>query len=162
MNYTYFFHSDSPFSQWHPSRFIGDRVGTAAIWFENAEQYMMWRKAIVFGDTDVAWKILATTNPKEIKALGREVKNFDDKIWGNVRFDVVFMGNLYKFTQNPELKEALLNTKGILVEASPYDKIWGIGLSEADARKTSPESWPGKNLLGVALTRLRKILANSA
>ena len=124
------------------------------------EQYMMAEKARVFGDDDIRQKMLACNDPKEIKALGRQVKNFDAETWRRVSLDVVVKGNLHKFRQNPELCQFLLDTgEKILVEASPYDTIWGIGMQESEAGVDNPENWKGTNFLGFALMEVRGILS---
>jgi ribA/ribD-fused uncharacterized protein len=149
--FTFFFTEASPFSQWYASRFVDDGI---EYWW--AEQYMMRGKALLFGDDEVAAQILAAPHPREHKALGRKVKNFDDAIWKRERVRIVTAGNRAKFTQNPELLDALLATKGTtLVEASPYDRIWGIGLDAKDPRAQDPAQWQGQNLLGKILTELR-------
>jgi ribA/ribD-fused uncharacterized protein len=149
--FTFFFTEASPFSQWYPCRFVDDGVE-----YTCAEQYMMRGKALLFGDTDVAADVLAAAHPREHKALGRKVKNFDDHVWKRERVRIVTAGNRAKFTQNPELLEQLLATKGTtLVEASPYDRIWGIGLDAKDPRASDPAQWKGQNLLGKILTELR-------
>lgn len=113
----------------------------------------MYNKALLFNDLKTAKKILYTTNPSKIKALGREVENFDEKEWDQHKYNIVYQGNKYKFTQNPKLLEILLKTgTKTLVEASPYDKVWGIGLSENDPKARNRESWRGQNLLGEILT----------
>lgn len=107
------------FSQWFPAVFVVDDVA-----YNCTEQYMMAEKARVFGDDDIRQKMLACNDPKEIKALGRQVKNFDAETWRRVSPDIVVKGNLHKFRQNPELCQFLLDTgEKILVEASPYDTI---------------------------------------
>jgi ribA/ribD-fused uncharacterized protein len=147
----YFFWSETPFSQWARSKFIVD-----GITYNCAEQYMMAAKARMFGDKDKEADIMEATHPREQKQLGRQVKGFHSERWDNVARDVVYEGNKAKFTQNKRMKEQLLETHPkILVEASPYDKIWGIGLSAKDAQNTPPDSWPGKNWLGEVLTNLR-------
>lgn len=153
--FTFFFTEASPFSQWHRCSFTvgADRFGCA-------EQYMMHGKALLFGDVEIAAKILAVAHPRDHKALGRNVKNFDDAVWKREREAIVLAGNRAKFTQNPELLELLLATAGTtLVEASPRDRIWGIGLSASDPRAHDPAQWRGQNLLGAILTRLRDELA---
>lgn len=121
------------------------------------EQYMMHQKAVLFGDTECADEILAATTPKECKEIGRRIHDFNEATWREHRERVVFEGCKAKFDQYYDLKAALLETGStLLAEASPYDRIWGIGLAEADARKTDPKEWPGKNLLGRILTRLRE------
>jgi ribA/ribD-fused uncharacterized protein len=153
--YTFFFTETSPFSQWYRCSF---RVGDLS--FMCAEQFMMHGKARLFDDADIAAKILAADHPRDHKALGRKVKNFDDGAWKRAREKIVMDGNRAKFTQNPELRDVLLATKGTtLVEASPYDKIWGIGLSATDPRAQDSTQWKGQNLLGKILTALRDELA---
>jgi len=152
MKYTFFW--SGPFSQWAKSPFEleGKR-------FNTAEQYMMYSKAKLFGDDEIADKIMATSNPRVQKMLGRQVRDFDAEVWQIAAVDVVYKGNLAKFTQNPQLMKQLLATEGtVLVEASPYDKIWGIGLNEEDAKRTPPDRWPGTNLLGLVLTQVREDL----
>lgn len=149
--YTFFFTEASPFSQWYRCAFTASELT-----FMCAEQYMMHGKAVLFGDADVAAQIMAATHPKKHKELGRKVKNFDDAAWKREREGIVLAGSRAKFTQNPELLELLLATKGTtLVEASPYDRIWGIGLSATDPKAQDPATWRGQNLLGKILTRLR-------
>jgi hypothetical protein len=153
--YTFFFTESSPFSQWYRCSFRVDDVT-----FNCAEQFMMHGKARLFDDVEVAAKILAADHPRDHKALGRKVKNFDDAAWKRARETIVLNGNRAKFTQNPALRDALLATKGtLLVEASPYDRIWGIGLSATDPRARNPTLWKGQNLLGKILTALRDELA---
>ena len=121
---------------------------------------MMYRKALLFGDCDAAQRLLSASNPGEAKAIGREVKGFNQKKWDTCRFEIVVAGNLAKFSCNPKLKEVLLNTgNGVLVEASPVDKIWGIGLPEDDPACGNPNLWKGANLLGFALMEARDQLS---
>ncbi|KAI8073146.1 hypothetical protein BC940DRAFT_290650 [Gongronella butleri] len=144
------------FSQWYDSIFK-DEEGRL---FSNAEQYMMYQKAILMNDTDMAAIILEEQDPRKIKALGRRIKNFDAAVWDAHKQDVVYQGNLLKFTQHDKLRTILMNTKSKnIVEASPYDAIWGIGLTEVNARKVAPEDWPGQNLLGKMLMKVRTTLA---
>ena len=146
------------FSQWYKKSFID-----IDLQFNTAEQYMMYKKAMLFEDFDIARQILNENNPRNQKALGRKVKNFDLNEWNKVARDVVRYGNYLKFTQNLELKELLLATEGrLLVEASPYDKIWGIGLSMKDAINLDRRYWKGTNWLGVILTELREQLQGGA
>lgn len=152
--FTFFWRQESPFSQWHPCGFV---VGGAR--FTCAEQYMMHGKAVLFGDEEMAARILEAKTPKEHKALGRKVRGFDGARWERERERIVYEGNQAKFTQNPELLKALLATAGTeLVEASPLDRIWGVGLSAEDPRIQDPATWRGLNLLGKVLTRLREDL----
>jgi ribA/ribD-fused uncharacterized protein len=149
--YTFFFTEASTFSQWFRCTFTVD--GNA---FNCAEQYMMYGKARLFDDAEVAAEILAADHPRQHKALGRKVKQFDDKRWRRERETIVRAGNHAKFTQNPALHAELLATRGTtLVEASPYDKIWGIGLAATDPRAADASQWKGQNLLGKILTALR-------
>jgi ribA/ribD-fused uncharacterized protein len=145
---------EGPFSQWHPCEFVVNRLK-----FNCAEQFMMYSKALLFNDTQTAEKILQAISPKEQKVLGRKTQNFDENIWSLFREGIVYSGSYAKFTQNLELREILLATKGTtLVEASPYDKIWGIGLSESDPRAKVKTEWDGLNLLGETLTRVREAI----
>jgi ribA/ribD-fused uncharacterized protein len=139
------------FSQWYPAEFE-----TAGHRYATAEHFMMAEKARLFGDLDTERKILAAKHPAEAKRLGREVRGFDDALWTNTRMDIVVRGNRAKFAQNPALSAFLASTaQRVLVEASPSDRIWGIGVDERDARATTPEHWPGLNLLGFALMAVR-------
>ena len=115
----------------------------------------MHGKALLFGDNEVAALIMASRSPREMKALGRMVRGFDNDVWNRHRVEIVYRNNVAKFTQNKLVCEALLKTTGDLVEASPYDRIWGIGLKEEDARRMNRKKWPGINLLGRILTRVR-------
>ena len=120
---------------------------------------MMYHKALLFNDSDVATQILAATTPIEVKALGRQVKNFDDEIWKENRYRIVKEGNILKFTQHSDLKEKLLATKGkMLVEASPRDRIWGIGYGAKNAL-ANKERW-GLHLLGLVLVEVRDEMLN--
>lgn len=158
MSFTFFFTDSSPFSQWYRCTFTVD--GNT---FNCAEQFMMYGKAKLFGDAETAALILAADHPHEHKALGRKVKRFDEAIWKREREAIVLAGNRAKFTQNPELEQVLRATAGTtLVEASPYDRIWGIGLAATDPRAQDVTQWKGMNLLGKILTRLREeLLANN-
>lgn len=123
------------------------------------EQFMMAQKANLFGDEESMIKIINETNPANIQKLGRLVKNFDPVKWDKFKYYIVVNGNIRKFEQNPKLKEYLLSTDdSILVEASPYDKIWGVGISEDNDDIWYPEYWKGQNLLGFALMEVRKML----
>lgn len=138
-------------SQWYPAPFTLDGVRYAT-----AEHYMMAQKAARFADRVAFATIIASDSPGKAKALGRAVANFDDATWQAARFDIVCAGNLGKFSQNPALQTFLLNTGDkILVEASPQDRIWGIGLAASDPRAADPRQWQGENLLGFALMQVR-------
>lgn len=117
---------------------------------------MMWRKASLFGDHAAADRIAAAKSPKQAKELGRQVSGFDDTVWNVEKYDIVLAGSVVKFSQNPPLRDFLLRTEGkILVEASPVDRVWGIGLAADDPRTENPRLWRGDNLLGFALMETR-------
>ena len=141
----------SCFSQWWPSPFSAHEIQ-----FATAEHYMMYRKALLFGDAVAAEAVLKAATPKEAKALGRKVRGYDEGTWLRNREEIVYSGNLLKFSQNDSLSTFLLSTgDSILVEASPVDPIWGIGLAEGSVDALFPERWPGLNLLGFALIQVR-------
>jgi ribA/ribD-fused uncharacterized protein len=120
---------------------------------------MMWRKATLFGDNETASQILAASHPRQAKALGRQVTGFNQRVWDSHRYDAVVAGNLAKFSQHDELRTFLLGTgERVLVEASPVDRIWGIGLAADDPRAGDPAQWRGPNLLGFALMEVREVL----
>ncbi len=113
-------------------------------------------KAELFGDQEIRKQILACSNPKEIKALGRKVQGFDQEVWDRFKYAIVLNGNWCKFSQNRDLREFLLSTgDSILAEASPYDSIWGIRLSADSPEAQDPMKWRGQNLLGFALMEVR-------
>lgn len=143
------------FSQWYPAPFelAGDTYATA-------EHYMMAEKARLFGDEPTRQAILDAKHPNDAKKLGRRVLHFDEARWNAARFDVVVRGNLAKFGQHPELRAFLLGTgQQVLVEASPVDAIWGIGLAQDAPEAADPAQWHGLNLLGFALMEVRAQLA---
>ncbi len=143
--------SKTCFSQWWQSSFkVHD------ITYKTAEHWMMAKKAELFVDHEIATKIIDAKTPAEAKDLGRQVKNFKESIWNAKRFEIVVQGNFHKFSQNEELKAFLLDTKKrVLVEASPVDNIWGIGLTGEDEKAENPLLWEGLNLLGFALMEVR-------
>ena len=154
-NFVAFWGNDDVYSQWHPLGFT-DGVNT----FVTAEQYMMWRKAKLFNDDSTAAMILLARDPATQKKLGRKVKGFNEDTWLAAREDIVFEGNMLKFGQNAEAKKELLATgDATIVEASPYDDIWGIGLGENNKNTYEPAKWRGLNLLGNVLMRVRSELA---
>lgn len=143
--------SKTCFSQWWLSSFEVENVT-----YKTAEHWMMAKKAELFNDNEIAEKIILADSPAEAKKLGREVKNYVDSVWLENRFEIVRQGNFYKFSQNKSLKEFLINTKErILVEASPVDPIWGIGMATDHKEVNNPEKWKGLNLLGFALMEVR-------
>ena len=149
--FTFFWNNRTPFSNWYPSIFTW-----GGITFSRGEQYMMYRKAMRFGDTEIAEKIMSTDDPAEQKALGREVRGYNDAVWAAQRYQIMVEGLYEKFNQNPKLKDALLATEGTeMVEASPYDRIWGIGLTAHDNRAQDKSTWLGQNLLGQVLDEVR-------
>lgn len=144
-------------SQWWPVSFHENDDG-----YRSAEHYMMAEKARLFGDEETRARILAATSPAAAKKLGRDVRGFENARWEAARFDIVVRGNLLKFGQNPGLREFLLGTGSrVLVEASPVDRIWGIGLTADDPGAENPERWRGLNLLGFALMEARRRLADA-
>lgn len=141
-------------SNWYYSEFILDGMR-----FNSVEQYMMYNKAITFGDTETAQKILNTNNFKLMRQLGREVHNYNDRVWSSIRYDVVKAGVLAKFSQNAGLAEKLLNTgNSLLAECAVRDRIWGIGLGMSNPDRFNPAMWKGQNLLGKVLMDVRNIL----
>lgn len=139
------------FGQWTPSPFTVDGDH-----YTCAEQFMMAEKARLFADEHTRRQILATDSPRDHKALGRQVRGFVSDVWDRERLAIVVRGNLAKFSQNPEMRAALLATGDkLLVEASPLDKIWGVGLRADDPKIHDRDKWRGKNLLGEALMRVR-------
>jgi len=152
--FTFFWHG--PFSQWHKSEFCETQWDRSELTFFCAEQFMMAKKAKLFHDYETFQKIMDSTSPKQVKDLGREVKNFSQVIWDRYKFSIVYQGNLLKFMQNDDLMKLLIDTEDtILVEASPYDKVWGIGLAEDNPDALDMNKWRGQNLLGKALTGVR-------
>lgn len=152
--YTYFWkpHDKNGFlSNWFYSPFNKN-----GIQFINSEQYFMWRKQQLFDSENIKLEsdILNTTDSRIIKNLGRKVNNFDEKVWNDVKYNIMYEAVYEKFSQNIRLKHLLTYTKNtILVEASPYDRVWGIGINEKNARRSMP--WKGDNLLGKALMEVR-------
>jgi ribA/ribD-fused uncharacterized protein len=145
-------------SQWWPAALIVDGHS-----YPSAEHFMMAGKASLFGDVETAARIRQAPHPGAAKALGRQVRGFDELLWAEHRVELVVTGNLAKFSQHAGLREFLLGTGDrVIVEASPRDSIWGIGLAANDQRAMSPEQWPGLNLLGFALMEVRQRLQAQA
>jgi ribA/ribD-fused uncharacterized protein len=144
----------SCFSQWFEAAFKVDGVS-----YRTAEHFMMAGKARLFGDDEICDRILAARTPGEAKKLGREIRGFDEAAWVAARLDIVTQGNIAKFSQNAELGAFLLGTgHQVLVEASPVDPIWGIGLAANNPLAQDPREWKGLNLLGYALMAAREAL----
>lgn len=138
-------------SQWYMADFYVGHIKYCCM-----EQYMMSKKAELFGNVEIRDRIMNTDKQEEIKQLGREVRPFESKIWNQFKRSIVLTGNYYKFSQIPKLRHFLMDIgEALLVEASPYDEIWGIGLSEEAAREGNVDHWRGRNLLGFALMEVR-------
>lgn len=139
-----------------PSQFFKASFEINGVTYVCCEQFMMAEKARVFRDGEAEQAILAAKSPREHKALGRKVRGFDPNVWNSVCRGVVYTGNLAKYEQNAELRELLLRTGDrTIVEASPEDRIWGIGLAQDDPRSQDPQQWQGTNWLGIALMQVR-------
>ncbi|MHA4809208.1 NADAR family protein [Flavitalea flava] len=146
--------SQSCFSQWWELSFEKD--GQI---YPTAEHWMMAGKARLFADEEILARILLAKTPGKAKELGRKVKNFDPMVWDNNKFKMVVEGNLCKFSSNPSMKQFLLKTGDrVLVEASPVDTVWGIGLAADNKKVSDPFQWRGENLLGYALMEVRDLL----
>jgi ribA/ribD-fused uncharacterized protein len=141
-------------SQWWPSPFTVDGVTYAT-----AEHWMMAGKARLFGDREAETRALAAGHPSQAKKAGRLVRGFDEATWERKRFQLVVEGSVHKFSAHPDLLRFLLNTgERVLVEASPVDRVWGIGLAADDEAASDPQRWRGPNLLGFALMEARERL----
>lgn len=145
-------------SQWWPSPFVVDGARYAT-----AEHWMMAGKARLFADTEAEQRVLAAGSPAQAKNIGRLVRGFDDATWERERFGIVVEGSVHKFGSDEGLRGFLLGTgQRVLVEASPMDRVWGIGLAATDEAALNPERWRGPNLLGFALMEARERLACGA
>ena len=164
LDFLFFWHPEPPtrkpvgpfvLSQWYEHPFVheGDLYGSA-------EHLMMVKKAELFGDFDTAEQIKTVVTPREAKALGRQVRNFNEELWLQHRSQIVESVSLAKFGSDDDLAEYLLSTgTHVLVEASPHDRVWGIGLEDVHPDARDPRRWPGENLLGFALMTVRDQLA---
>lgn len=145
-----------PFSQWHASPFEAEILGRGPYKFNCCEQYMMAGKAIVFSDEDVFNAVMLETNPRKHKELGRQVRNFDPAAWDEIAREIVYEGNIAKFTSTEALKQYLLGTNDLyLVEGAIYDSVWGVKLAWDDPKIENPANWQGTNWLGETLMRVR-------
>lgn len=147
-------------SNWHPAEFDIE-VNGVKCHFYNTEQYFMYMKAIVFGDEEIAKQILEDGDPKKVKALGRKVQNYDEQVWNDKRYQIMLKANVAKFSQNEDLKQLLLSPEYEghgFVEASPYDKVWGVRMYETNPDIDDETKWKGLNLLGKVLDETRRII----
>lgn len=143
-------------SNWHIADFVVD-----GITFSSVEKYMMFRKALLFGDKRSADMILRVDNPEIIKNIGRQVSGYYEQAWNGTRQLVVFRGNFEKFRQNAELRKLLIDTDdSILAECAVKDRVWGIGLSMHNPDRFDMSKWKGTNLLGWTLVKVRRYLAD--
>ena len=150
----YVFFWNGVFSQWYPSKFVIEGVE-----YNCCEQYMMAQKALLFNDLESHKMIMYSKSPDEQKGFGRRVKGFDKEKWEAICRQVVFDANIAKFSQNPKMLEELMDTKDLeIVEASPYDRIWGIGLHETDPKALDKSQWQGTNWLGEEIMSVREKL----
>ena len=141
-------------SNWFESSFKIDNIE-----FVSMEQYMMYEKAVLFNDMEIAAQILKLSDAATVKSLGRAVRNYNDVLWNGVRQIVIYKGLIQKFSQNESLKKQLLETSPhILAECAVNDKIWGIGLSMKDENRFNMKKWSGHNLLGFTLMQVRNDL----
>lgn len=153
---THVYFWEGPFSNWHPAEIVDPINGNK---FANTEQGFMWYKATFFGDKTIAESILNTSDPAVVKHLGRIIRGYNDKAWETVRLGYMNYVNYLKYSQDEGLKKILIETgEKILVEASPYDKVWGVGLSENDEKILESKHWQGRNLLGISLMIVRDMV----
>jgi len=154
--FTFFYESDSPFSNWYPQTFVHEGKE-----YNCSEKYMMYKKAMLFKDYEVAEMIMQQNDPRKQKFLGRQVREFDQEIWMANCQEIMVPALVSKFTQDSYSLKCMLDTgDSIIVEASPYDKVWGIGMRKDDPDATNPFQWKGQNLLGIVLMKARKIIVN--
>lgn len=153
----YVFFWGGPFSQWFLSDFFDDKN-----MYNCAEQYMMYHKAMLFGDEEIAKEVLQEQNPREHKKLGRRIKNFNQDLWNESKEYIVYKGNKLKFTQDPMLMDQIKKHRNkIFVEAAPNDRIWGIGLHWDNDDCLDESKWEGENLLGKALNKVQNFIFNN-
>lgn len=141
-------------SQWWPAPFVVDGVT-----YPTAEHWMMAGKAGLFEDAAAIEDVLRSPTPAAAKSRGRAVRDFSEERWVAARYDIVVAGNLAKFSQDDDLRRYLVSTgTRVLVEASPFDRVWGVGMAADDERASAPSRWRGSNLLGFALMEVRERL----
>lgn len=158
--HVFFYSSTQCFSNWHHSP---GQLTLRGLSFDHTEGAFMYLKARFFGDHEVAALAAHEPDPRKVKALGRQVKGYDDAAWTCVREGLMAYCNLLKYAQNAAMREELISTGSrILVEASPYDRVWGVGLAENDPLILDPANWRGTNLLGAALMTVRGLLSAAA
>lgn len=156
---THVYFWEGTFSNWDNCHFDDHSTG---IHFHNTEQAFMWQKARFFGDIETQKVIESVHNPKEVKLLGRKILGYNEQVWQLVRGSLMAYVNYLKFTQNAYYNLILVNTGDkILVEASPYDKIWGVGLAQENDLILDEKNWLGQNLLGKALMEVRKVITKA-
>lgn len=157
---THMYFLTGPFSQWHPSEFQACLTpGGRELRFSHAEQYMMAGKALLFGDHDTLAKIMDAGHPRDQKELGRMVSNFDPAVWNAHAQEIVYQGNLAKFSQDQDLRDYLMASGDRhLVEGAWYDRVWGVALAWNDDQILDPANWKGMNWLGECLMRVRNTL----
>lgn len=158
--YVFFWGDDDIYSNFYitPTPMV---IGGKTIMFRSSEHAFMYIKALYFCDLKSADLIIKTSHPYDAKKIGRKVKNFNDILWSAISMTVMYDVNLAKFSHTEILRQCLLETGDrIIVEASPYDKIWGIGLAENDPKALDQSNWKGKNNLGKVLMQLRETLKN--
>ena len=153
--YIFFWNPESCLCQWHTSYFTDEDN----VEYNCTGQYMMAHKAKLFKDNDMYQAIMRSTCPKEMQQLGHKVRNFDSKSWDKMKVDIAVHGSILKFMQNNWMMHNLLDTEDrVIVEASPHDIIWGVGLRETDPKILDPNKWQGQNLLGQTLMRTRSYI----
>lgn len=156
---THVYFVGGPFSQWYASPFEAEILDKGKHKFNCCEQYMMAGKALAFNDEEVFNAIMLETNPRNHKDLGRKVRNFEPDVWNAVAREIVYEGNLAKFTSTPELTEYLLGTNDLyMVEGAWYDAVWGVKLAWDDPKIEDSANWQGTNWLGEVLMRVRKTI----
>ena len=147
------YQNDGYLSNWYPSPFTVDGKH-----FVNSEHYFMWKKVMLF-EPELEQLILSTKDPKEMKSIGQKVKNYNNSEWSAVRYEIMKEALFHKFSQNPKLLNNLMWTGNSgIIEASPSDRVWGIGITAVEALMDKP--WKGQNLLGKALIETRTRFKN--